>query len=469
MSKENALIKNTAIVTLGKICTQMISFFLLPLYTALLTTSEYGVVDLLNTLINLLVPILLIQVDQGVFRLIIDVRNQQKKENEYISAAWFFMLAQIVLYIIIFAFLYPFINNEYKIFLGTNLVFYMINTLLLQVSRGLGDNMTYAVGSFITGSFTVILNVIFIVGFKLGAYGMLSAGMIANICCAAYVFIKLKLYQRIKWKYYHKDKLKEMIAYSLPLVPNVISWWIVESSDRILISMFLGLNSNGIYSAANKFSAVIVMVYGVFNLTWTESAALNIESDDRDEFFSGIFKVILQIFGCICLGVIALMPFVFPLMINTKFADAYNQIPILMLGTFFNILIQFLGGIYVAKKLAKEIAKTSFLAAIINIVVNVVLIKFIGLFAASLSTLCAYFVLFIYRFVDSRKFVHLKVDKRYIVSLIIAFTIIIFGYYLDSLIVHIMIALIAIIYAIVVNLNNVNYILGMIKQKLGKA
>lgn len=469
MSKGNALIKNTAIVTVGKICTQMISFFLLPLYTALLTTEEYGVVDLLNTLINLLVPILLIQVDQGVFRLIIDVRNNKEKENEYISAAWFFMLAQIILYILVFICLYPFIHNDYKIFLGTNLVFYMINTLLLQVSRGLGDNMTYAVGSFITGSLTVILNVIFILGFNLGAYGMLSAGMLANICCAIYIFMKLKLFKRIKWHYYQKDKLKEMITYSLPLVPNVISWWIVESSDRILISLFLGLNYNGIYSAANKFSAVIVMVYGVFNLTWTESAALNIESEDRDEFFSSIFKVILQIFGCICLGVIAFMPFVFPLMINSKFADAYYQIPVLMLGTFFNILIQFLGGIYVAKKLAKEIAKTSFLAAIINILVNVVLIRFIGLFAASVSTLTAYFVLFIYRYLDSRKFVHLKVDKRYVLSLTIVFAIIIFGYYINSTIVHIIIALIALIYAVVVNIGNMNYILNIVKQKLNKA
>ena len=60
MNREKLLIKNTAIVSLGKICTQLITFFLLPLYTAVLSTEEYGVVDLLNTLTSLLLLYFLI-------------------------------------------------------------------------------------------------------------------------------------------------------------------------------------------------------------------------------------------------------------------------------------------------------------------------------------------------------------------------------------------------------------------------
>lgn len=469
MSKEKTLLKNTAIVTIGKICTQMISFFLLPLYTAMLSTQEYGVVDLLNTLINLIVPILLIQIDQGVFRFLIDVRGNKEKENELISVSWFFTLAQVVIYLIFFAIAYPFIHNEYKLFLGTNLIFALFSTLLLQVSRGVGDNVSYTFASFISGSATVLLNVLFIVVFKWGAYGMLLASMIANFLACLYIFIKLKLHERVKLKYFSKQSLKEMIAYSLPLVPNVISWWIVSSSSRVIITMFLGLGANGIYSAANKFSGVLVMIYGVFNLTWTESAAINIDGDDKNEFFSKIFEMIIRIFGAICLNVIALMPFIFPIMINEKFGEAYGQIPILILATVFNIFIQFLGSVYVAKKLAKEIAKTSILAAIINIVVNFGLIHFIGLYAASISTLVAYFALFVYRYIDSKRLVVLEVPKTLTMSMIIVYGIVLVGYYINTTPINIAIAIVAVIYAIIINLKNASAILNMITSKFKKA
>ena len=74
MNREKQLIKNTAIITIGKICTQMISFFLLPLYTAILTAEEYGIVDLLNTLVSLLIPIITFQIEQALFRYLIDAR-----------------------------------------------------------------------------------------------------------------------------------------------------------------------------------------------------------------------------------------------------------------------------------------------------------------------------------------------------------------------------------------------------------
>ena len=75
MNREKQLVKNTVIITIGKICTQMISFFLLPLYTSILTTEEYGVVDLLNTLVSLFIPIVTFQIEQAVFRYLINTRN----------------------------------------------------------------------------------------------------------------------------------------------------------------------------------------------------------------------------------------------------------------------------------------------------------------------------------------------------------------------------------------------------------
>ena len=79
MSKGKDLAKNTAIVSIGKICTQLITFFLLPVYTAVLSNEEYGVVDLLNTLTSLLLPIATLQIEQGIFRYLLDCNHNSLK------------------------------------------------------------------------------------------------------------------------------------------------------------------------------------------------------------------------------------------------------------------------------------------------------------------------------------------------------------------------------------------------------
>ena len=468
MSKGKDLAKNTAIVSIGKICTQLITFFLLPVYTAVLSNEEYGVVDLLNTLTSLLLPIVTLQIEQGIFRYLIDCRENNEKQIKLITTIIRFMIIQSIACIVIFLCVSPFIHNEYKYFLIANLLMGIFSSLLLQICRGLGDNATYAIGSFITGAFTVVLNVIFIVAFRWGAYGMLGATAISNFICAVYIFLKRKIYKYIKPKQFDKKILKEIIKYSVPLIPNMISWWIVSASDRTIISAVIGIAQNGIYSAANKFSGVFTTLYSVFNLTWTESASININSEDRDEFFSKILDFVIRFFGCLCLGTIAVMPFVFNILINEKFAEAYYQIPILILGSVFNILVSFVGSIYVAKKLTKEIAKTSVISAVINIFVNIVLIKSIGLYAASISTVIAYALMFIYRWIDVKKYVKFNVNKILMFSLTIMYGITIFTYYLKNTMISVVVLVIVVVFAIITNLNSVSYLKQIVKDKIKK-
>lgn len=468
MSKGKDLAKNTAIVSIGKICTQLITFFLLPVYTAVLSNEEYGVVDLLNTLTSLLLPIATLQIEQGIFRYLLDCRENKEKQTTLITTVSKFILVQSAICILIFLCASPFINNEYKYFLMANLLMGILSSISLQICRGLGDNKTYAVGSFITGALTVILNVIFIVAFKWGAYGMLIATAISNLLCAIYVFVKKKIYKYIDIKQNDKKLLKDIIKYSVPLIPNMISWWIVSASDRTIISAVIGVAQNGIYSAANKFSGIFSTLYSVFNLTWTESASININSEDRDEFFSKIFDFIVRFFGSLCLGTIAVMPFVFGILVNEKFAESYYQIPILILGSVFNILVSFLGSVYVAKKLTKEIAKTSIIAAIINIVVNIALINQIGLYAASISTVIAYFAMFIYRWIDVKKYVSIKTNKALIAVLSVSFLVAIITYYLKMKIISIVVLLAVIIIAIYINKDSAKYLTEIVKKRFKK-
>lgn len=468
MSKAKDLLKNTAIVTIGKISTQLITFFLLPIYTAVLTNEEYGTVDLLNTLVGLFLPIVTLQIEQGVFRFLIDCRDNLRKQKKVISTTFGFVFIQALIYFLVFLVASNFINNPYKYFLATNLIIAIFSSIFLQICRGLGDNTRYAIGSLLSGVSTVLLNILFIVVFKFGAYGMLVATFLGNFICVMYILIKKKIYRYIKIKYFDKRILGEIIKYSIPLVPNIISWWIINASDRTIITRFIGIGQNGIYAAANKFSGAFTSLYSVFNLTWTESAAVNINSPDRDEFFSKILDITIRFFGSLVLGIISFMPFVFSILINEKFIESYNQIPILMLAGMFNILVSFVGSIYVAKKITKEIAKTSIFAAIINIVINIIFIKKIGLYAASISTLIAYMAMCIYRFIDSKKYVNFKFNKKVVYTMIFLLVFSTIIYYGGGTKLKALNATVITIYAIIINKNSAGFIIQGIRKKFNK-
>lgn len=466
MSREGALIKNTAIITIGKISTQMISFFLLPLYTAILTTAEFGIVDLLNTLVALMLPIVTFQIEHAVFRYLIDIRGNKEETRAVVSTTLFTIVLQSVVYLAIFVLISNFINNEYKFFLATNVIACIFSSIMLQIARGLGDNKAYAMGSFITAITTIIFNVIFLVAFKYGAYGMLLASLIANIICSLYIFIKDKIGMYIGIKSFNKDLLKKLWKYSIPLIPNALSWWIFNASDRVIVTAILGLGANGILAAAHKFPSIYITIYNIFNMAWTEAAAMHINDDDRDEFFNNIINTTLKIFTALSFGIIAIMPFVFPIIINSSYNEAYNQIPIFMIASIFNVLVGLFSVIYIAKKDTKAVAKTSVYSAIINVIVNLVLIKFIGLFAASISTLVAYSLTAIHRHVEiNKKYLSIKIDSKFIVLSIFIGAIICLIYYIKNPILNILSIVIAVLYAIVINFKSINFVKQIILKK----
>ena len=443
MNREKTLFKNTIIITVGKICTQLVTFFLLPLYTAILSTEEYGTVDLLNTLVSLLLPIVTFQVEQAVFRNLIDNRDNEEKKREIISTGIFSVILQCI-----------------------NVIAYIFASLTQQMARGLGKNTHFAISSFLAAFSTIIFNVLFLVVFKFGAYGMLIANMLGQLICCLYNIIFLKLYKFISIYEFKKVILIKLWKYSLPLVPNAISWWIFSASDRVIVSGILGVAQNGILSAAHKFASVYITLYNIFNLSWTEMVALHINDKDVKEFLNKMINTMLKFFTALGVGIIACMPFIYPIMINKNYWEGYYQVPIMIIGSIFNIVVGLISTIYVAKKNTKAIASTSVVSAIINIAVHLMLIKFIGLYAASISTLTAYFIMSIYRLYDLKKrYFAINIEKKFILLTVVALIPILIAYYLQNIILQIIALLIAIIYAYMINRKNLKSILNMILKK----
>lgn len=432
MNKKKQLAKNTIIIFFGKVCTQLISFLLLPLYTAYLATSEYGIVDLIQTYVTLLVPIITLELEMSIFRWLIDSRGKDKETKKLISNDFYILFLSLGIFSILFLIVTSFVHIPFRFIILIDIIVCVLSGNFLQISRGLGKITDFSISCILTGLTTVITNIILIIFCHMQAEGMIISMALANGVCSLYLFLRLKLYKMIDLKQVDHKLLKGMYKYSIPLVPNGISWWIVNVSDRSIISIVLGASFNGLYAISNKFPTIISSLTGIFNLSWSESASLHINSKDRDEFFSDITNTIIRLFSTLGVGMLACMPFIFPIMINSKYHDAYLYIPPLVVGTIFNVAICLYSQIYLAKKMSKQVASTTILGAVINILINVVFIKYIGLFAASLSTMVSYMVMAIYRHFDLKKYVNIKISKMLLVKVFLMFTLISISYYINN-------------------------------------
>ena len=465
-NKKAQLAKNTAILTVGKICTQCVSFFLLPLYTALLDPADYGIVDLFSTYATLLLPLCNWQLDMGLFRFMLDARNNVNKQKVMVSTITNFNHLQSIAFLIAFSILQIFFTSKYKIFLALEVVLNIYNATFMQVARGRGRNDIYSVASFLSASLSVVFNVLFIAICQMGAlgmfYGLIAAKLIANI----YLLFALEYWTLYKIGLFDKKQFRSISRYSFPLIPNQLAWWVVGASDRIVVSNILGVALNGIYSVANKFSSMYITFYNIFNLAWTESCAVHIDDEDADRYLSDVIATMFSLFSAVCIGIAACMPFVFPILINESYREAYPQIPILLAAVLCQSVIGLVSVVYTAKKLSAVLAKTSFWIAVINLVTNLALIRFIGLYAASVSTLVAYGVMMIYRCIDVQKYVKITIPISKIWRSIIMIAVVGVAYYSSWKVLQAVVLVLAIIYAVTENKEFLLSTLKTIKNQL---
>ena len=261
---------------------------------------------------------------------------------------------------------------------------------------------------------------------KTGYIGVLIALTIADIVGFIYVLFVCNIFSYFNLKYFRLEYASRMLQYALPFIPNTVSWYINQLSDRWIISIFLGAGPNGIYALANKIPSIVNILYPAFNLAWTDSATRSVNDPDSAKYYNHMFKMLFCIVSAGTVLLLAASPIIFEILCRNKsLASAFDYTPTLIIATYFYCFSQFFGSIYVAVKSAKNMSITTTMAAVVNISINLFLIKIIGVQAAVISTLVANLFLAGYRFFDLNKnYYRLRINKRLTILTVIVITII---------------------------------------------
>ena len=364
---------------------------------------------------------------------------------------------------IIFLLGLPILNNisiisDYIIIFYLIVFFQAINTTLSQFARGIGYVKIFAVNGIVNTIVTVFFNIILLLKYNMGIKGYLISILLANIVCSIYIMKSINISMYFNIKYLNYKLLKEMLTYSIPLMPNSLMWWIMNASDRYIIASVLGISANGIYAIAYKVPTILNILSSVFFQAWQLSAIEEVDSDKKSEFYSNIFNIFSTLMlGGVSLILVVIKP-IAELGLSNNFSSAWRYVPFLLIAVVFTSFSSFLGTNYVAMKKTKGALKTSIIGGISNIALNIILIPKMGLNGAAFATMISFLLVWIYRINDTKEYITIKLDTKSLILnfIFIAIQIIIIfigiNIYLSTLINSIIFLLIIIINRNIVNI-----------------
>lgn len=462
MSKLGKLSKNFGLLTIGSFSSKLLTFLLVPLYTAVLTTAEYGVVDIINTTVSLIYPLAILVISEAVIRFCLD--NTSDKNQVWTIGIGITFLGNLVMLLISPVILFTSFKDYYIFFVLQCMMMSFYQTIS-QFVKGLDKVKVYAIGGIINTIVVISLNIILLLFIKMGLIGYLIAMVSGHFISIIYFFISLKLWRYfIRLKNIDKSLLKKMLNYSVPMIPNSISWWISDSSDKYIVKYFCGLAVNGVYAIAYKIPTLLSTITNLFIGAWQISAFEDFNSKESRAFFSNITNEFVKLNLLVASGLIFMTKPIAKIMFVAEFFEAWRFTPVLILAFVFSTSASFIGTVYTAAKKTKMLFYSTLVAAVANIIFDIILTPQIGAMGAAIATALSYAAICVIRFVDSRKIMKLDLDWKCIFLSLALVIIQIFIILMDSLASFIMCGMVMLI---IIFLNRAMFV-KMIKMVVSK-
>ena len=391
---KSKFVKNSLLYTIGSMMTPMIGLIMLPIFTGYLSPSEYGIMTTVQSLVGMLQLFLLLSLHGAVTRFFYDFLDQPEKQREYLGSIFTFVL--------IFSSIIAIVLLIFKNFIGSLLFeniptnpFYLyliglswVNALMalpMALLRAQEKAGSYVLINFLKAIFIMGMTVYLIIGKGLGAESALISQLLITFL---FVLLTFGIQLRYLKLSLNLTFVKQSLIFSLPLLPHVASGWIISSSDRVILEKFVDIADLGIYALAMQVSMVLSLFYSSVNnaLVPRYTRFRQVGDEFKANRLLKIFFYIILIFGIVSIPV---SMFAIKLFTSSQYYGAITIIPILLIGRivsgFYFIPV---AKLFYAKK-TKAIASSSTIAAILNVIINIIAIPFIGIYGAIVSTVIA--------------------------------------------------------------------------------
>ncbi len=392
------LLKNTALFTVANIGSKILLFLMVPLYTAVLSTEEYGISDLVQTTSSLLYPLLTCMISEAVLRF--SFLHEEYSIKSVFSVGFKVTLLSIIVCALLGIF-FPLISffkslGAYVFFIPVYFSTQSLLNLGHKFARGIDKVKVSAAAGLLQVVTIIVLNLLFLLVLRIGIIGYLLSYILGD--CISILFIGYRCRANTYWVREDNRYLqKQMLRYSLPLVPNSLSWWALSSVNRYIMLSVVGISVVGIYSATLRIPSILTVLSDIFAQAWLLSALKNYGTPESRAFIKAMHKRFFSLLIVLTGAIILLSEPMAKLLLSGEFSSYWFIIPYLFISVFFGALVGFLGSIFSAERKNTMQFVSTMVGAVVSVLFTVLLLKRYGVIIVSLATMIGYFVIWLIR------------------------------------------------------------------------
>ena len=406
--RSSKFLKDLGIYAIGNLGAKIITFAMVAVYTHYINKGDMGYYDLCLTIIFLLIPFVTLQLRDGAFRFLLETDDSEQR-SKIITFIYRTLVTSIIVSLVVTFMLAMFTSIEYVWYCFLLLIAMSFFEVITQVARGLGKNVEFVATGIISSLGIFVFSILFVVILPWGITGIFIANILARIVALAYLEWRMKIIATyFKFSINIKQVTRDLIKYSLPLLPGSLCWWLTGSSDRWFINHFLGIEVNGVYAVAFRFNSIVYILATIFYQAWQETAILQYNSPDRDKFFSKMFNTYI----CVLTILLTLYSFIlkvfYPIIVDANYQESANYLYLMGISAVIFALSAFFDMGYQCAKDTISTLPAIVMAAIVNIVCNIVLVKNFGVYGAIATSIITYLLLFLWRLHDMKRYFKLS-------------------------------------------------------------
>lgn len=398
------------ILTIGQFSSKLLVYVMLNFYTSTLGKAGFGTMNIIVSTAGLLISVVTVSISDGVLRFALEKNNNGKMVYSIGINVCIIGCIVFVPFVPLVG-MVPMLKGYEWLILASVFVGSIkeVSGIYIRCRFKNGVKL-FAVDGIITTVSTIIFNILFLGVFKWGVAGYVWAVIAGDITSLAFLNMTTRLFTQYRPFRNDKTLRNAMLRYSIPLMPTMIMWAIINNSDMYMVEGFISAEANGIYTFAYKFPNLVTVVVGIFAQAWRMTAITERNSRTTSIFYSNTLSMQQTMMFLTCGGImLVLRPVIIPFLGHEEFASAYFYVPTLLFATIFQAMDNFLSSIYESARKTSHALISSGIGAAANILLNLILIKPMGIEGAAVATLASYVIVFIYRIIDTKKYLYLTV------------------------------------------------------------
>ena len=398
------LFSDTVILAIGTFGSKLLVFLLMPLYTALLSPSQYGTAELITGTANLIMPFACVGITSGIFRF----AAEKGTDREGVFSSGMVLLGAGLCGTVLLGAVALCIGAAWRTEILLVVLYVLaadLQAVCAQYVRAVDRTRLFAVQGILNTLVTVGFNILFLMAFDLGVTGYVLSTVVGNLSTTAFLVVSARLWRVFRLSHVSRTAMRELFRFSLPMVPTTICWLITDLSDRYLVSWFCGEAVNGVYSAAYKIPTIVNLVSGIFMQAWQFSAVVqSADGEECSRFYSQVFRGFLSVIFIGSGGLILLSPWLCRLLLNSAYHEAWRYMPTLLCSAALESVVSFLASVYMVRKKSMHSFLTAVAGTGLNLLLNFLFIPRTGTFGgalgAAIATLIGYAAVWVLRMAD---------------------------------------------------------------------